>query len=80
MVGANTHPGFVLGEIVDSVWAYPAELGNAEVVHAHLLRFPLRPQRPPRVLERPHQFLLLCINGDDRLASVLHLRHLRADV
>ncbi len=54
--------------------------GDQKVVHPHAFRLTCRPPRAPSILEVSHQFLLLGVDGDDRLARRLAVADVREDV
>lgn len=64
------HPAEVSAEIVHAEGDGRAVHGIQKAVDLDLLRLSLRESRPPCVLEPPHQFLLLRVNRNRRLAPL----------
>ena len=69
VIAPHAHPGLVAGHVVDAVGNRLPEGVGREIVHVHRFRRPLWLPFPPRILERTDQFLLLCVDGDDRLLA-----------
>jgi hypothetical protein len=80
MVDADAHPPLVGGQVIDPVRSDLAQFLVLEVPAADPFRLPLRLPLPARILEIPHQFLLLRVHRDDRLSSPLEGAHLAGDV
>ena len=70
MVHPHTDPAQVSTEIVHAIGDGLALGGIQEVMNLHLLRVPLGAPRSPAILEPPHQFLLLGVHRDRRLAAL----------
>ena len=67
VVDADADPSLIGGQIVNSIRYGAAEFLDQEVVHAHFFRFALLSPFATGVLEIADQFLLLRIDGNDRL-------------
>jgi hypothetical protein len=56
-------------DVVDAIGRHLAQFGDLEIMHPNRFGLTLRTQLAPGVLEVANELLLLCINGDRRLAS-----------
>jgi len=80
MVGADVDPAGVSGDVIDPVGHRLAQALIGEVVRAGGRGLALRPPFPARILERPDQLLLLGVDADHRICSVLVAFGLLVDV
>src|SRR5262249_60676011 len=71
MVEAYTAPSKIGRKAIDPVGNGLAEVCVNEVIHAHFFWLPLGLVFAPAMGEVPDQFLLLRIDGDDRLPPTL---------
>src|SRR5262249_58372251 len=80
MINADAYPPFLASNIVDAVWNCLTELGIDEVVNENPDWISNRLPFASVVLEVTDQFLLLCVDRDDRIATYEKRRRLRIDV
>src|SRR3954465_391114 len=69
MIDADIHEAGVVDDVIDAVRSRLAISQVDEVVHVDNSVFPLRLPLPAVVLEIADEFLLLAIDGDNRIAS-----------
>jgi hypothetical protein len=79
VVDPHADPPRVVGHVVDAVGDCLAQFLIREVVDANLLRPPLGLPLAAAIAKIPHQFLLLRIDRDHRLPTLLEPRGLRVD-
>ena len=80
VVDSDAHPPLILGDVIHAVGNGFAQLLVHEVMDEHLFRLSLRSPFSPAVLEFPEDFLLLGIDRDDRLSTILEGHDASVDV
>src|SRR3974390_1493569 len=79
MINADADPPLVIGHIIDAIRDRLAQFLVLKVVDAHVLQLAFGTPFATAVLEISHQFLLLRVDRDHRLPTLLQPRRLRVD-
>ena len=80
VIGADADPPDIVGDVVDAIRYSTAQLGVDEIVDVDELGRSIAPPFPAVVLEIAYQFLLFCINRNDRFVRRQKCFGLRIDV
>ena len=80
MIGADTDPSDIVGDVIDAVRHGTAQLGIDEVMNVDQFGLAFGTPFPAVVLEIAHQFLLFRVDRDDRLVRRQERLGLRVDV
>ena len=80
VIDTYAHPALILAQVVHPVRNGFAQIRIQKIVDLDLFRIAARPPLAPGVLERSDQFLLLRVDRDHRLPSLLKPLYRRVDI